>query len=66
MTYLVWHEEEECYLNPLKGYSMRRESGKTPNGNRFANRWVLRQFGRYVDHDQYRFDLAGRNNIELL
>jgi hypothetical protein len=47
--------------------TLMRESGRSPNGNPFGNRWVLRdRLGQYVDHDQYRTDLAERNNITLL
>lgn len=46
---------------------MKREQGKTPNGNELGNRWVLRNDkGEWIDFDQYRFDLAERNCIELL
>ncbi len=44
----------------------RREHGQTPNGNEFGGCWVLRDAdGVYVDHDQYRHDLASRNGINL-
>jgi hypothetical protein len=46
------------------GYSMRREKGKTPNGNELNNRWVLRHNGNFIDFDQYRNDLAERHNMK--
>ena len=48
------------------GWVMRREAGKTPNGNEMDGRWVLRDpVGNFVDFDQYRKDLAERNNLDL-
>ena len=48
------------------GWVMARENGLTPNGNQLGGRWVLRDpHGEYVDHDQYRHDLAERHNIHL-
>jgi hypothetical protein len=48
------------------GHTIEREStGETPNGNRFAGRWVLRdQNGDYLDHDQYRHDLMERHHFD--
>lgn len=49
------------------GFSMRREKGKSPNGIPFNNKWVLRDNkGKYIDHEQYRNDLAKRNGIKLV
>ena len=49
------------------GYCMRREYGDTPNGNPMNGRWVFRgKQGQLIDFDQYRHDLAERNNIELI
>ena len=46
-------------------YSIKREYGKTPNGNYLEGRWVLRGHeGEYIDFDRYRSDLFERNNIE--
>lgn len=46
------------------GFAMRREQGKTPNGNEIAGRWVLRDAqGDWVDVDQYRFDLMERHGF---
>jgi hypothetical protein len=48
------------------GYVLRRENGVTPNGNPIADRWVLRDGnGQMLDFDQYRNDLAERNNLYL-
>lgn len=49
------------------GYTMRREKkGTTPNGNPIGNRWVLRKEGEFVDFDQYRNDLAERNEMKCV
>lgn len=38
----------------------------SPNGNLFNGHWVLRDAtGKYLDHDQYRSDLAERQNIKF-
>ena len=48
------------------GTVMQREKGKTPNGNEFDNRWVLRDpDGNLIDFDQYRNDLAGRYHWDI-
>ena len=51
------------YAEPLVA---RRETGQIPCFDYpidFNNRWVLRDAnGEYVDHDQYRHDLADRHN----
>ncbi len=48
------------------GLTMRREKGKAPNGSNFNNFWVLRKNGQYIDHDQFRNDLAERNNCKTV
>ena len=49
-----------------KGHTVKREEGKTPNGNELAGRWVYRNAkGVMEDFDQYRHDLADRHNLEL-
>lgn len=47
------------------GNQLAREYGRTPNGAPLAGSWVLRRKGVYVDHDQYRNDVAERNKCEL-
>lgn len=48
------------------GRSMSREYGETPNGNPLGGRWVLRSpTEEFLDFDQYRHDLAERNNLCL-
>lgn len=49
------------------GSFMRREyDGLTPNGNPIHGVWVLRErFGKFIDYDQYRNDLAPRHNREI-
>jgi hypothetical protein len=49
------------------GTIMRREYGKTPNGNPLAGRWVLRcPCGTFVTFDQYRNDIAEEYGLRLL
>ena len=52
------------YNEPLVG---RRETGKIPGSYEmyFNSRWVVRDAaGEYIDHDQYRHDLACRLKTE--
>jgi len=45
---------------------MKREFGKTPNGNEFDGKWVLRDMeGNFIGHDRYRNDLAERHDLSL-
>jgi len=46
--------------------SIRRENGKTPNGNDFNGVWVFRNVaGDLIDFDQYRNDLFARHDLVL-
>jgi len=60
-----------CYTEDNKyifenGFVMKRENGKTPNGNELNGRWVLRdENGDFIDFDQYRHDLADRHNLYI-
>ncbi len=55
---VIYHGSDGCTLQ--------REYGSTPNGNAMAGRWVLRDTnGTMIDFDQYRNDIAERNNLEL-
>lgn len=49
------------------GKTMKREyDGPTPNGNRFAGRWVLRESdGELIDFSPYRNDLAEAHDLNL-
>jgi len=48
------------------GYRLRREDGKTPNGNDMNMRWVLRSdSGCFIDFDKYRSDIADRNELSI-
>ena len=50
----------------LSGERITREYGETPNGNSLNGMWVYRDStGKFIDYDKYRYDLAGRNNLEL-
>ena len=49
------------------GTTLKREYGKTPNGNPLNGRWVLRNSnGKWIDFDQYRNDLACNYRLNLL
>lgn len=49
-----------------KGHTVKREYGKTPNGNDLQGRWVYRNTkGDMKDFSLYRHDLAFRNHLEL-
>lgn len=59
-------KNEDMYLFEDGRVMRRRMDGKTPNGNPFAGRWVLSApDGSYIDHDQYRHDLAERHSLRL-
>ena len=45
-----------------ENFEIKREFGTTPNGNNMNGRWVLRENGKLLDFDQYRYDLMDRNN----
>lgn len=48
------------------GKIMKREYGVTPNGNKIEGAWVLRSSdGSWIDFDQYRNDLAARNDLQI-
>lgn len=50
-----------------EGHTMKRENGKTPNGNELNMAWVLRNSaGRPIDYDQYRYDLLERNKLTVI
>ncbi len=44
---------------------LKREEGKTPNGNPMNNRWVLRSNGELIDFDKCRNDIAERHSLRL-
>jgi hypothetical protein len=59
-------QDNGLYTGPANE-TMAREYGKTPNGNNVGGKWVLRDMnGTFIDSDQYRHDLAERNDIELV
>jgi hypothetical protein len=61
----IFKKSEEHYVSE-DGSVIQREYGMSPNGSLLNGKWVLRNSaGKYVDHDQYRNDLAERNNISL-
>ena len=57
--------DDESYLVD-DGRTIKRENGKTPNGNPIGLRWVLRgPNGEWIDFDTYRHDLFERHNLYL-
>ncbi len=61
---LVLRDGVEVYESE-DGHSARREEGLTPKfQNPIGGRWVLRNAsGEFLDVDQYRHDLFGRNGF---
>lgn len=56
---------EDVFRAP-DGRSIQREAGLAPNGNPLNGRWVLRSAeGEFLDFDQYRHDLAERNDLRF-
>lgn len=49
------------------GCTMKREYGRTPNGNAVRGRWVLRdKGGAWMDVDTYRYDLFERHKLKVV
>jgi hypothetical protein len=44
---------------------MKREYGRTPNGNLFRGQWVLRNNETIIDFNKYRSDILSINNLDL-
>lgn len=54
-------------VSQTPGYTLKREYGKTPNGNDLNGRWVLRNpHGVFIDFDQYRNDLIERHKLAII
>ena len=68
-TILMWPvtcDDANGYYND-DGLTMKRGYGKTPNGNDLNGKWVLYDADdNMIDFDQYRHDLAERNNIAIV
>jgi hypothetical protein len=48
-------------------YTLKREYGDTPWGNKLNGRWVLRELnGEWVDCDRFRYDLAEKHSVKLV
>jgi len=63
---VVLQEMADVYYRSSDGSTIRREDGKTPDGRFIAGHWVYRDAsGKFIDMDQYRYDLAERNGLEL-
>jgi hypothetical protein len=58
----------DVYASPTNRWIMKREyHSRTPNNNQMGGRWVLRDENDVmIDFDQYRHDLADRQNLELI
>lgn len=65
-TVMIWSAATNAYLSET-GMKLSREHGLTPNGNPLGGQWVLRdKDGTMVAFDQYRNDLAERNQVNLV
>jgi hypothetical protein len=52
------------YMN--KDVGIKREYGKSPNGNDLSGAWVLRGLNKeWIDHDFFLYDLLERNNLKI-
>lgn len=61
---MSYNRVTDSYTHPL--FLLRREQGKTPNGDKIGNRWVLRgSDGVFIDVGAYRSDLAVRHGLDL-
>lgn len=57
-------EVEPDVYQAANGFTARRESGLTPNGNPVDQRWVLRDAsGTWIDVNQYRHDIFEHNGL---
>lgn len=67
MMIVAENTPDECYVAvDDSGYTMSRDyDGLTPNGNKLNGRWVLWQRGKFIDFDQFRYDLAARHNLDI-
>ena len=65
MEILYYNEDSSLYFN--EEYIIKRECGKSPNGNNLNYKWVLRNSltNNFIDFDIYRHDLAERNGLEI-
>ena len=58
--------EENGYRSEDGVWTMKREQGKTPDGNEINGRWVLRENDVYKAMGQYRNDVAERFDMQLI
>lgn len=58
-----WTENQGEFSNE-EGVTIKREYGKTPNGNELGGSWVYRVKGEFVDYDQYFIDLCNRYGLK--
>ena len=63
----LYETESGAYVAKGQAIRMSRfQNLKTPNGNKLNGRWGLIKDGKLIDFDQYRNDLAERNDIKLV
>lgn len=61
-----WNKITDGHFFHDDGRTVRREYGKTPNGNDLNGRWVYRNSdGLLIDFDQYWNDLIPRNRLHI-
>jgi len=64
MIYLNEVESNQRYEGQ-DGWTLQREGAYLCNTPKVSGAWVLRQWGKYLDHDQYRYILRNRWNLSL-
>lgn len=58
--------DKDSYVS-LHGETLKREYGKTPNGNDLNGQWVYRgNKGNFIDFNQYRHDISEKYNLVLM
>ena len=64
---IKFSEDKEGNYSSECGHQIKREhKGKTPHGNSFGGRWVLRNHkSQLIDFDQYINDLSERNDLDI-
>jgi hypothetical protein len=64
---ITWKQTAVDKYESTNGEVIKREYGKTPNGNNLNGFWVYRNAnGEFIDYDQYRHDLFERHRLNIL
>jgi len=63
---ITWKKTNEKRYDSSDGETIKREYGKTPNGNKLFGCWVYRdKNGEFIDYDGFRNDLFERWDIKI-